>query len=85
MAFRFEKCSTCTTPRVCAMPPMECLHNPMATHCNECGSFLVNEGVEGHFCRSEHCEKLREERQWAEYLQEGDAGDENQPNNQKEN
>ena len=60
MAYKFETCETCTCRYSCAKSG-ECSHNPAAVHCRDCGSFLINEGVEGMVCRSEHCTAVRDE------------------------
>ena len=71
--YAFQHCETCSNKYKCAKDGC-CHHNAAAVHCGECGMSRVNEGVDGMFCRSEHCERLREEADSAAYLTESASG-----------
>ena len=57
---KVEICGTCANPAECHRR-WHCEHNPMMTRCDDCGAFLINHGVDGHWCESEKCRTRREE------------------------
>ena len=71
--YAFEHCETCTNRYKCAKDGC-CHHNAAAVHCGECGHFLVNEGVDGMFCRNAECQQSPDWEDDGLYLSPDDEG-----------